>query len=41
MSDQIDSRRPRAGGSGVELEDDPRTVTPMMQNGRPGMGMRF
>ena len=25
----------------IQLEDDPRAVQPMMQNGRPGMGMRF
>lgn len=31
----------RPGGGALQLEDDPRAVRPMMQNGRPGMGMRF
>lgn len=26
---------------GFKLEDDPRAVAPIMQNGRPGVGMRF
>ena len=36
--DRIDTR---PGGGAMELEDDPRSARPIMQNGRPGMGMRF
>jgi hypothetical protein len=32
--------RGRLEGSDMELEDDPR-VRPTMENGRPGLGMRF
>lgn len=31
----------RPGAGAMELEDDPRSARPIMQNGRPGMGMRF
>ncbi len=36
--DRIDTR---PGSGAMELEDDPRAARPIMQNGRPGMGMRF
>ena len=42
MSDRIDSRPARApSGGGLQLENDPRAVTPIMQNGRAGVGMKF
>lgn len=42
MSDQIDARPARApSGGALQMEDDPRAVSPVMQNGRPGVGMRF
>ncbi|MDB5512407.1 MAG: hypothetical protein JWR08_1890 [Enterovirga sp.] len=36
---RIESRPARS--EGFKLEDDPRAVAPVMQNGRPGVGMRF
>jgi hypothetical protein len=38
---RIDDRPQRAGSGGMQLEDDPRAVTPVLNNGRAGMGMRF
>lgn len=37
-ADRIDRRPARQD---MQLEDDPRAVRPVMQNGRPGVGMRF
>jgi hypothetical protein len=39
-STRIDSRVPRESGR-MQMEDDPRAVQPVMNNGRAGMGMRF
>lgn len=39
VAERIDTRPARGGA--LQLEDDPRSVTPMMQNGRPGVGMKF
>lgn len=41
VSSRIDTRPARADARRMELEDDPRTVAPIMNNGRPGVGMRF
>ena len=40
-SGRVDDRSQRAPASGLQFEDDPRAVTPSMNNGRPGVGMRF
>ena len=40
-SSRIDDRPQRAPSGAMQLEDDPRGLTPSMSNGRPGMGMRF
>lgn len=41
MSGRIDTRPARADSRRMELEDDPRAVAPIMNNGRAGVGMRF
>ena len=39
-SDRIDTRSAPASRS-LDLEDDPRAVRPILQGGKPGLGMRF
>jgi len=41
VSNRIDDRPQRAPSRGMQLEDDPRAVAPVMNNGRAGVGMRF
>ncbi len=41
VSSRIDDRPQRAPSRGMQLEDDPRAVAPVMNNGRAGVGMRF
>ena len=41
LSSRVDDRPQRAPSGGMQLEDDPRAVTPVLNNGRAGVGMRF
>jgi hypothetical protein len=41
VSSRVDDRPQRAQSRGIQLEDDPRGVAPVFNNGRPGVGMRF
>jgi hypothetical protein len=41
VSSRVDDRPQRAQSRGMQLEDDPRGVAPVFNNGRPGVGMRF
>lgn len=40
-SNRVDSRPQRPSAPAFELEDDPRAVRPVLNNGRAGVGMRF
>ncbi len=40
-SGRVDDRPQPTRSQGMQLEDDPRSVTPIMNNGRAGVGMRF
>ena len=40
-SGRVDDRPQPTRSQGMQLEDDPRGVTPVLNNGRAGVGMRF
>lgn len=40
-SGRLDDRPQPTRSQGMQLEDDPRGITPTLNNGRAGVGMRF
>ena len=40
-SGRVDDRPQPTRSQGMQLEDDPRGITPTLNNGRAGVGMRF